>query len=236
MRRGRGCFGRALPCGGSCEAELDGHGLDGPGPERGGIDDLRAKASEELDHGGAGRAEPPNKGLQPTSHPGAHRAAPGARPGAPRLKPRAFGGRTWCQAGPGGRRQAPRGSWSRLPSREPRRGFGPGAPPITGRSFFSKYGDASSQVVRLPHHGERFPWVARPSPVSISRPGPARGAGTGEVPPRCVDHCLDRGRQPGSISDMAGGTQPRTRDGLAPASTWKSAEVYGRRLPRRLCI
>jgi hypothetical protein len=35
------------------------------------------------------------------------------------------------------------------PGRQPR--------PITGRSFFSKYGDASSRVVRVPHHGERFP-------------------------------------------------------------------------------
>jgi len=43
------------------------------------------------------------------------------------------------------------------PQPEPRRGFGRGAPPITGRSFFSKYGDASSRVVRVPHHGERFP-------------------------------------------------------------------------------
>ena len=60
-------------------------------------------------------------------------------------------------------KKALRGSWSRLPSREPRRGSVVGAPPITGRSFFSKYGDASSRVVRVPHHGERFPWLARPS-------------------------------------------------------------------------
>ena len=40
-----------------------------------------------------------------------------------------LGGRAWCQAGPGGRRDAPRGSWSRLSSRlrELRRGFDRGS-------------------------------------------------------------------------------------------------------------
>lgn len=34
-----------------------------------------------------------------------------------------------------------------------------GAASITGRSFFSKYGDTSSRVERVPQHGKRFPWV-----------------------------------------------------------------------------
>ena len=76
----------------------------------------------------------------------------GAHPDAQVLRVRHHGERfPWVARPYSPEKKAPRGLWSRLPSREPRRGSVVGAPPITGRSFFSKYGASSG---RVPHHGE----------------------------------------------------------------------------------
>src|SRR5580700_4216823 len=96
---------------------------------------------------------PPNQPLLLTGRTAGPRATRGGRQRAPQQSGRTFGGRTWCETGPGGRRQAPRGSWSCSAARA-RAWHVPGTardatPPCPWPALFCRGSTAHGDAIRL---------------------------------------------------------------------------------------